>query len=622
MGESRQQAGGGARALPGIMIDSATTKDRDDAVWVEARSDGGFDLWVHVAAAADAVPWDSSADMRARERMHTRYGRTRTRSMLPERVEKSASLREAGDETQSTLAVHARLDASATVVSREVFRGAMTRAHAISYEEAAAATDDPAHALHRPVALADTLARRLLDQRRANGALAFYDLNSGFATDEDGRLVRLETTSRNSGYIVVQEFMILANYLIAEWAAETETPLLFRNHRMSPMNGSGTDLRRELDEVALSGDAESYNLLRARLRLVASRAGYGTVIGGHHGLQLPYYTHATSPLRRYADLVNQRIIFDRLDGRDAHYDFERLEELGEDLTERLHAEKEEKSEYFRTEARRMAAAKLESGDYSGLDTSEFNRVLKVALADGEVPAELIRAASGRYEAGRLELRDMAEIYFAQGHPEMERLRGRINADLADESFRAPTMLNWYLQEQYQGPILPGDLTWNESTTPVKPVPLHSASVTVRLGEGFRTSPERRRHSKKEARSQAVLALLAELAGLEDLSADAGAPGGSENVKPVPDGLEAVQIATIYASRRHIRDLDFAFKATKDAASRFRCKATAVIEGGEGEGLETLGEGPSKKAAKKAAAAELNRLVEERLGLSPTTPAGG
>src|SRR5699024_3721856 len=135
-------------------------------------------VWVHIARIADHVPVGRPADLEARNRLYTRYRAEHTRRMLPQPVEERASL-DAG-RTSETFVVHLRVDAEARVRDVELGPGRLTRSWAMTHREAADAAADAAHPLHATLALALRFAHATLATRRATGALAFYDLHSGF----------------------------------------------------------------------------------------------------------------------------------------------------------------------------------------------------------------------------------------------------------------------------------------------------------------------------------------------------------------------------------------------------------------------------------------------------------
>ena len=88
-------------------------------------------------------------------------------------------------------------------------------------------------------------------------------------------------------------------------------PILFRNHRPNPVAGSTDELMHEI--AAAAGDPNLFAILRGRLLSTLRAATYNPTVHGHYGLRLGAYTHITSPLRRVADLINQRIVFAHLD---------------------------------------------------------------------------------------------------------------------------------------------------------------------------------------------------------------------------------------------------------------------------------------------------------------------
>ncbi|WP_051325696.1 RNB domain-containing ribonuclease [Glycomyces tenuis] len=601
-------------AETGVMIDAETTVDRDDAIWIEPRGDG-YDVWVHIARVADHVPAGLPADLEARSRVHTRYRAEYTKRMLPQPVEDLASL-EAG-RVNETFAVHLRVDAEGRVRDVELGPGRLTRSWAMTHGEAADAAADPAHPLHPTLALALRFANTMLAARRATGALAFYDLLSGFATDEEGHLVRLQAAERNSGYIIVQEFMVAANARIAAWAAGRDLPILFRNHRLAAVAGDPSELRDELDTVAASGDTAAFEMLRTRMRMVARSATYGATVHGHHGLRLPVYTHATSPIRRYPDLVTQRILLAAVAGEPSPYTAAELTVLADELNARIAAERERTSEHFRKRAKEEAERRLGGADFAALTYTEFAKVLRVAVDRGEAPAGLAADAERRLDAGELQLREFAEVYFYGKAPAFAALRATLNRRLAEEPHQAISLVNKYLQDRLGGPIGAADMVWELESAGRAGAPAFAAALEIRFDERRRRSPERVQRTKKDARNHAALALAAALAELPDLSLDDGPgpapaePPKSALVDPERSPVEAVQI---YASRGIIRGLDWEFLSEGPAHERvFTCSTVARLAD-SGVDLDAKGLGPTKQAAKNAAAEIMRVHIEAALRL--------
>lgn len=606
----------------GIMIDAPTTADRDDAVWIEPLGDGpgpetGFDVWIHIARAADHVRTGGPADTEARRRVHTRYRADHTRHMLPAPVVEAASL--TPDRPCDTFAVHLRIDAAGRVLDAELGPGRLTRSWTMTHAEAATASGDPAHPLHDTLALALRFAQTMLAARRNAGALAFYDLLSGFATNEEGQIVRLDSAERNSGYIIVQEFMIAANAQIAAWAVREDLPILFRNHRLAAVAGDPAELRGELDDIAASGDGAAFEMLRTRMKMVSRAATYGPTVHGHHGLQLPVYTHATSPIRRYPDLVTQRILLAAALGHPSPYSPEELTATADHVNEHLDAERRAKAEFFKQRAHAETARQMETADFASLPYKQFARVLQFAVERGEAPAGLADDTARRLDARELQLREFASVYL-YGGADFQPLRERMNRRLAREPQQAQSVLNVYLQDRLGGPVSnETNVRWTVEAEPAYEGPLFGAQVALVIDETRVESPKRLQRNKKDARNQAALALAAQLAGLPDLSSDAAAKPRADAPRKllVDAAVNPAEAVQIYAARGVVDGLSWEFEVDGPSHERvFTCRGEGLLRS-TGEHVAAEGRGPTKQAAKTAASLELRVVIEAGLALGET-----
>jgi len=603
-------------AETGIMIDAATTVDRDDAIWIEADGDD-FDVWIHIARVADHVTTGGRADTEARQRVHTRYRPEHTKHMLPAPIVAAASL-EPGREND-TFAVHLRLDAAGHVLAVDLGPGRLTRSWVLSHGEAAHAANDPAHPLHGTLALALRFAQTMLAARRNAGALAFYDLLSGFATNEEGQLVRLDSAERNSGYIIVQEFMIAANAQIAAWAVREDLPILFRNHRLAAVAGDPADLRDELDSIAASRDSAAFEMLRTRMRMIARAATYNPTVHGHHGLQLPAYTHATSPIRRYADLVTQRILLAAALGHPSPYPPEDLTAVAEHVNERVEEERRAKAEFFKQRAAEVTAKQIEAADFARLPYKQFARVLQFAIERGDVPTGLAEDTERRFTAHELQLREFASVYL-YGRGEFAPLRERMNRHLAVEPQQAQSIVNVFLQDRLGGPVSnETNVRWTVEPEPGFDPPLFAAQIALHYQDQQVSSPKRVQRNKKDAKNQAALALVAALAGLPDLSRDAAAKPRDEGPRKllVDAAVNPAEAVQIYAARGLVERLNWDFAVTGPSHERtFTCRVEGWMRG-TGERVAAEGSGPTKQTSKTAASLELRVHIEVALALGET-----
>ncbi|BDZ52770.1 hypothetical protein GCM10025867_50110 (plasmid) [Frondihabitans sucicola] len=320
------------RAAPRVyMIDSPTTRDRDDAFRVD-KTDTGYRVTVHVARVADHVPLGSDEDLAARAAGWTLYGPRRVTPMLGETIEDLATLKH--QESRPTVAIQIDLSETGEVVGRELRRDIALNPVALTYASATTTLDETDHRWRPDLITAHHLAMILLDRRRNDGALALYDLADGWTVTEEGVLIPLADIERNVAYVIVQEMMIVANAAVAAWAAERELPILYRNHQASAVAPSLSEIAQDIRVAQNSADpAADFRTLRQRTSLTMKKATYGPRLLGHYGLSLPSYTHSTSPLRRYADLVTQRQLLAALDERELPYSAESLTEIAESLRE-------------------------------------------------------------------------------------------------------------------------------------------------------------------------------------------------------------------------------------------------------------------------------------------------
>ncbi|BAH48379.1 RNB domain-containing ribonuclease [Rhodococcus opacus] len=410
-----------------LMIDSQHARDRDDAFAVTPPAGGrGWAVDVHIAGVADVVGLGSVADEQAFLRAETRYLRSRTIAMLGETAEQAATL--TSEAARTSLRVTGTLTTDGRLVDVTVARGQIPsgRCVAVDHAQAPGILTDPQHPLHAWLAAADAAAQVLLGARRDGGALAFYDLTRGWASNEDGAIVAIPDALRTVAYVIVQELMIATNEAVALWCVERGLPILFRNHRPNPVAGSTDELMTEI--AAAAGDPDLFAKLRGRLLSTLRAATYDPTVHGHYGLRLSAYTHVTSPLRRVADLINQRVILAHLDSSPTPYTSDQLAALGDDLNRRTRAAREAKKNHFKHADQRIIAQEA-ARDLTALDARTFHKVLKSAAAAplrDEIATELAR----RVDADLMTAPDVAVLIDA-ADPTWLPLQLRVLDTLAD-----------------------------------------------------------------------------------------------------------------------------------------------------------------------------------------------
>jgi len=294
------------RDLPVLTIDGPLTRDFDDAVSLERIGDE-LRLGVHIADVASVIRTHSILDMAAAERASSQYLPRRQIPMFPEGLSSDIlSLRQGCD--RNAISLLARFDRSGALLDYRFAPTVIRVRERLMYE-------DVNQAMEQDVLLKEMhrLSQRLRQNRMDQGALSLslpevevrFDGNNALFLE----LVEQETPSRS----IIAELMILYNWLAARFCMENQIPILFRSQ-------SGPSEKLPLDEKGYL-----YYVFQQRRKL--SPLSIQTDPAPHAGLGVDAYIHATSPIRRYLDLVNQRQIHHYLFQNGTVYDDKRLEEI-------------------------------------------------------------------------------------------------------------------------------------------------------------------------------------------------------------------------------------------------------------------------------------------------------
>jgi exoribonuclease-2 len=290
--------------LPTIALDDPDTVEVDDALsWEEI--DGGVLLHVHIADVAARIPRGTPLDVEAARRARTVYEPDRRIPMLPPEAVAACSLEEG--EVRPALTGTFRVTREGAILSRE-FRETLVRVdRRCGYDEAGPETLGP---------MAD-VARALRVRRVAEGAVCL-DLPDAKIAVEDG-IPRLKIRRPgNPADVVVAEAAVLYNRVVADRLAEAGAAAVFR--------------RQAAHEESLPGPDDPLRILRARRMLPPAEASLEPA--RHHGVAADRYLTATSPIRRYVDLIHQRQLAAILAGLPPPHDRESLAAALDDLRER------------------------------------------------------------------------------------------------------------------------------------------------------------------------------------------------------------------------------------------------------------------------------------------------
>lgn len=321
-------------ALNAFTIDPEDAKDHDDALTVHEIKKGVWEVGIHIADVSAFVQEGGVLDLEALKRATSVYLVDRVIPMLPEALSSGACSLVPGEDRYA-LSLFVALDARARVLRHRLDRTVISSHHRLSYVQAQAVLDsketiDPT--TDRDLRTLVELSRVLRARRQERGALDFDLPEARVVLDDDGEPVDVRRTERLEAHRLVEDFMLLANEVIAKEAAERLLPILFRVHEPPPPD-KRRDLRDLLARVGQRipgrGDIAPRDLQAAlaavrgtrREALVTSmilrsmaRARYDRSNLGHYGLASSRYCHFTSPIRRYPDLWTHRVLIRTLIG--------------------------------------------------------------------------------------------------------------------------------------------------------------------------------------------------------------------------------------------------------------------------------------------------------------------
>ena len=320
------------RGLPMVTIDGEDARDLDDAVSLEATGDGGYRLGVHIADVSHYVRPDSPLDQEARRRATSIYLVDRVLPMLPPELSNGiCSLNPRVDRLAQSVFID--FDAAGRRLRYEFADTVIRTAERMTYEDVAGILvrrDGELSARYAPlVPMFEGMARlaRLLRGRRmARGALDFAFPEDKVVLDETGRPLEVRRYKRTIADQIIEEFMLAANEVVARHCAGLKVPFMYRIHeRPDPekvialnefLHPFGFQLRdvegvrpAELQAILekVAGRPEERLVSRVILRSL-KQARYSADNAGHFALATRHYTHFTSPIRRYPDLVVHRIL--------------------------------------------------------------------------------------------------------------------------------------------------------------------------------------------------------------------------------------------------------------------------------------------------------------------------
>ena len=384
----------------GFTIDSETSKDLDDAIWVEPNQ-AGVVISVHIADVTALVPIKSQLEQQAFRQVETRYLATGNQPMFPRELsEDKLSLLE--DQPRWTLTIAITLDESANITHTQLLSTHLNSLKRFSYASADHTLHDPSQPLFQTLRYCQIWAQKLAWKRRDAGAFGQTTI-SGVTLDEEGRLI--EPPAYYSQQII-QEFMILANTAVARLAEDHQLPILYRNHTASAIAPQSKLLIETLTTLGLP------ELVRQKLQSWLNPATYSPAVIGHFALNLAAYTHFTSPIRRIADYFNHRIlkaVF--IAQQPSPYTVEELQAIAEHINNKHTEVKEKRDQHFREKRLVKTLNVLNTTEKLPiLSDKDFSQILKDSLKVAKLD-KLIPEAKQRLKNRSLKPSDVYYLVF-------------------------------------------------------------------------------------------------------------------------------------------------------------------------------------------------------------------
>jgi ribonuclease R len=310
--------------VPFITIDGETARDFDDAVYVE-RARSGYVLWVAIADVSHYVTPNSALDKDARSRGTSVYFPERAFHMLPRALsENLCSLKP--NEPRLTLTARMEFDAKGDRVKVEVMESVIHSRRRATYNEIMKEYEQNGRDKGWEYAPHFELYQHLKRKRGERGSIDFDLPEAELNVAPTGEVLSIRKRERNDAHRLIEEFMIVANEAVTDWALERQLPFLYRVHEEPAQQSmlkfqklaatvgvaiglSGDNLSLALADVVrrLEGHP-AQELLNMSLLRSMPKAVYSAVHGIHFGLASRGYTHFTSPIRRYPDLIVHRML--------------------------------------------------------------------------------------------------------------------------------------------------------------------------------------------------------------------------------------------------------------------------------------------------------------------------
>jgi ribonuclease R len=316
-----------------ITIDPLDAKDFDDAVSVEILGNGNYRVGIHIADVSHYTPKDSPVYKEALSRGTSVYLVGKVIPMLPEKLSNNiCSLLPNKD--RLTYSVILELTKRGKIENYEIKKSIINSKLRFTYEEVQEIIEGKEGDFKYEIETLFKISTTLRQKRMKNGSINFHSSEVQFTLDDDGNPIAVAIKESNESHYLIEELMLLANQIVATHVNKTKNPIpfVYRIHDLPDeekitefarfvkslgysFDPNAANKSKEFQKLldAIKGTAEEAVINEVAIRSMA-KAVYSIKNIGHYGLAFKYYTHFTSPIRRFPDLIVHQLIYDFIEG--------------------------------------------------------------------------------------------------------------------------------------------------------------------------------------------------------------------------------------------------------------------------------------------------------------------
>jgi ribonuclease R len=332
------------RTITTFTIDPFDAKDFDDALSIQQLENGNYEIGIHIADVSHYVLENDSIDKEAQERATSIYLVDRVIPMLPEILSNNLCSLRPNEEKLCFSAVF-EISSEGEIKNEWFGKTVILSDRRFTYEEAQERLETKEGDYSAELLTLNSIAKIFKDERKNKGAISFHKLETKFKLDEDKKPISLFIKESKDAHKLIEEFMLLANRKVAEFIGKKSLPFVYRIHDTpNPekletlsffLKSFGYKLQTEnkksiaqsMNKILMDvkGKDEASMVETLTIRTMA-KAIYSTENIGHYGLAFNHYTHFTSPIRRYPDVLVHRLLFHYLNNA-SRVDKQHIEKL-------------------------------------------------------------------------------------------------------------------------------------------------------------------------------------------------------------------------------------------------------------------------------------------------------